>query len=436
VKSLETSPQRDVVSVGLTLSNPIHQPEILRGIRDQYITTARKRTVQVLQDVEQFFLAESDRCRGQLGNAQQRLLEYELQYPGIDPEETDRSRSEEATLLVERIQLERTLPELTARRGDLAEESKSLCSPEAERPRSDRDILSRQPNPRYQELQQEIEKIQREIADGRTLRFMTEQHPVIVRLRGRLTALQEEMGRTPRDQYAALKAASTPESATELAKAASQKLDDQLAELDAKVSAGKARLAEITDYLAKLDQRRALAVEHRQDYLKLKQETARLEAELRTWTQNVGPIRHVLTVEDRNRTIHFAMVEDVKEIVKPILPTVRTIMVICFGIGLAAGALAVLLVELADRSFRSVRQLGTSLGIPVIEGVGEIVTAALARKRFLRKFLLMPTAAVVAFGSLFTAATVAYRSVESPRDYQTAAAAAAVQTASMEPEAE
>jgi len=316
--------------------------------------------------------------------------------------------------VVERIQLERTLPELTSKREGLAEELKSLSSPREDSAGNSLDVLSREPNPRYQEVQQEIEKIQREIADGRTLRFMTERHPVIVRLRTRLASLQEELGRTPRDQYAAVKGASSAENAEALAKAASRKLEDQLAEVDSRIAAGHSRLTEIADYLAKIEQRRALAVEHRQDYLKLKQETARLETELRTWGENLGPIRHVLTVEDRNRTIHFTMVEDVKEIVRPVLPTVRTVMIISFGIGLAAGALVVLLLELTDRSYRTVRQLGTSLGLPVIEGVGEIVTAAVARRRVFRKFLLMPVAATLAFGALFTAATVAYRSVESP----------------------
>lgn len=435
IKPLETSPARDVVSVGLTLSDPFHLPRILRGIRDHYIGTARERTVAVLQDVEQFFVAESDRCRAQLSGVQRRLLEYELQYPGINPDETDRTRSEEASLSVERIQLERSISELSEKRGAVIEEQTALSSPRQDQSRNERDILARQPNPRYQELQQEIDKLQREIADSRTLRFMTEQHPVILRLRARLGSLQEELGRTPRDQFSALKSAATPESAEEIARAAAAKLEGQLADLDSKIATGNARLAEIANRLAKLERGRALAVEHRQDYLKLKQETARLEAELQTWTQNVGPIRRVLTVEDRNRTIHFATVEDAKEIIKPILPTARTIMVICFGIGLAAGALAVLLIELVDRSYRTVRQLGSSLGVPVIEGVGEIITRATARKRFIRRLVLVPTAAVLAVGSVFTAATMAYRSVEKPSDYRTIKAITA-QTCSLTPDGE
>lgn len=417
VTSLEASPQRDVAVIGLRLADATHLSDILRRVRDEYIARARRKTVEVLNDVEQFFLAESERCRAQLSSVQKRMLEYELQYPGIEPEGTDRSRAEEATLVVERIQLERTIADLTDKQSKLTEEAKTLSEGSQQNLAAVEEILSREPNSRHAELQREIEKVTREIVDGRTLRFMTEQHPVIQRLRTKLGTLQEELTRTPREQYLAEKSGGGG-SGEQATKAAAKKLEAQAAEIEAKLVSSRGRIKEIGEYLGKLEERRALAVEHRQDYLKLKQEAGRLDAELVNWTHNLGPIRRVLTVEDRDRTVHFTMVDDVKEITKPVLPNVRTVMIICFGVGLAAGAIVVVLTELLDRSYRTIRQLRSSLGITVIESTDEIMTRASARKRLMRRFVVVPTAAAAAIGAVLISATMAYLSVESPNSYE------------------
>jgi hypothetical protein len=416
--SLEASPQRDVVCIGLTLSDSEHLSEILRRIRDQYLATAREKTVKVLHDVEQFFLTESERSRGQLAGVQKQLLELELQYPGIDPEVTDKSRAEEASLVVERIQLERDVADLTEKRKAVADEMAAASGARQQGPRLEDSLQPTESNPRYAEIQREIEKVLREITDGRTVRSMTEQHPAIQRARAKLKSLQEELNQTPREQIVAAKPPSSPEAAQEAAGVAARKLELRMTEVDGKIAASRARRTEIEDQLKKLEQRRAMAVEHRQEYQKVKQEAKRLDKEMDTWAQNLGPIRHVLTVEDRNRTIHFAMVDDVREVSKPVLPSIRTVMVICFGLGLAVGALTVLFLELLDRSFRTVKQLRTSLGIPVIEGIDEIVTQAIARKRMIQRYFVVPTAAVVAFSLMFLATTMAYLSVESPSDYE------------------
>jgi hypothetical protein len=78
----------------------------------------------------------------------------------------------------------------------------------------------------------------------------------------------------------------------------------------------------------------------------------------------------------------------------------------------------VLIAELLDRSYRTVKQLRTSLGIPVIEGIDEIVTRVLRRRRLVHRFLLMPTMAMLAVGAMFLAGALAYLSVESPGDYE------------------
>jgi len=92
--------------------------------------------------------------------------------------------------------------------------------------------------------------------------------------------------------------------------------------------------------------------------------------------------------------------------------------VICLAIGAAAGVLVVLIVELMDRTYRTAKQLRTSLGIPVIEGIEEILSRAARQKRLLRRLVLVPAAAGVAIGLVLVTGSMAYLSIERPSDYE------------------
>jgi len=411
--ALEASAQRDIVSVWLTLPKPDLIPPLLARLRDRYIATARQHTVQVLQDVEGFFLAEAERTRVQLATLQKRMLEYEMQYPGVDPESPDRSREREAAMTVERVELERTIDDLTLKRSRI--ESELVAIRAGGDGTGVADALPTIANPEYEAVRANMEQTIKEIADGKTLRFMTEQHPVIQGLRRRLAVLQTQLYGTPERTLAADVPTEDPEAARQ---AALRKLEAQAGDLDAQLAARRARLAQIDEDTRTLERRRALTIEHRQDYLKLKQESARANSELNGWMQNVESIRHVLKIEDRGRTVHFSLLQDVRPIVGPCAPTAKSILVICLAIGAAAGVLVVLIVELMDRTYRTAKQLRTSLGIPVIEGIEEILSRAARQKRLLRRLVLVPAAAGVAIGLVLVTGSMAYLSIERPSDYE------------------
>ncbi len=95
-------------------------------------------------------------------------------------------------------------------------------------------------------------------------------------------------------------------------------------------------------------------------------------------------------------------------------------MMICLGIGLGAAVLSALLAELIDRSYRTVTQLSTSLGVPVIESIDEIVTAAVRRRRLLRRIVVMPALAGILVAATLLAGTMAYMSLKHPADFERA----------------
>ena len=396
------------------MSDSAHLAEILRAIRDRYVSAARRRTVDVLRDVQQFYQTESDRCREEVSKLQKALVDFELRYPGVNPDFPDPNRTEQTTLMVERLGLEKKLDELKSRSERLVERIAKASEKPGQKVESTDEAPKMQPNPRYAELGQEIARLQREIAEKKTLRGMTEQHPAIQQLRATMAMRQEDLANTPGEIPAT---ASSPAPPTESGISLPERLRRQLSDNEAEVTAHKTRLATINEQIADIERARAMAVENRQDYLKVRQQADSLDTELKTWQANIDAIQHIFTVEDRNRTIHFTTVKDVLAAAKPVSPLAAFVVAICLAIGAAAGVLCVLMAELVDRSYRTVKQLRTSLGIPVIESINEIVTAAVRRQRLIRHFVVMPAAALLCAGAMTVAAAMAYLSIESPAAY-------------------
>ncbi len=417
IEALTSSTDRDVVAIEMTTSDPEHLQIILRSIRDKYITTARAKTVEVLRDAEEFFRVESERCRLQLNSLQRRLVEYELKYPGINPDLSDPSRTEQTALVVERVDLERRLSDLKLKRQQLQEKLAGASESESDSGLPEGPVVALEPNPRHMELKQEINRLLREISDKKTLSGMTDQHPVIRQLCITLAMRQEELGTTPPEREATWEYADT--GATEPGgPSLVSRLEAQLAEFTEQTAVHESRLAAIQNQVAGIERARAFALEPRQDYLELQRQAQCLRTELGTWQQNLGPIQHMFTVEDRNRTIHFATVQDAAAVTKPSSPNAKLVAVVCALIGVAVGALLVLLTELLDSSYRTVKHLKTSLGLPVVESIDEIVTEVVLRRRLVRGLILRPAAALVCISAMAVAGAMAYLSIERPAKYE------------------
>lgn len=419
VQGLTSSAYCDVDAIKLKLRDAKHLPDILRGIRDRYVRVAKVKTVELLRDVEQFFRTESEKCRSELSGYNQRLVEYELKYTGIDPDAADPTRAEQMTLVVERVDLERRLDSLNAKRNqierrlaDLVNAASAAAAGEAAG-----ENVAYAPNLRYSELLREIRILQRQIAENKTLRGMTEEHPVIRQLQMSLALRRQELAEVP----AKLTVAQTLDHVDDVVagETLGRRLKRQVADNEAKAVGVASRLAAVRDQIATLNRGRAITAGARQDYVELKQEAAVVRAELDSWQQNLGPIEHIFMLEDRERTIHFSTAQEVATVTRPSSPDAKLVMLICFAIGAAVGVLFVLFTELMDQSYRTVKQLKSSLGIPVIESVDEIVTEALRRQRVIRYCVLRPAAALVCVSVMVIAGLMAYLSIEDPGGYET-----------------
>lgn len=413
---VEVSAHRDIVEIALTMRDPAQMQRILGAMRDHYMVLARQKTVDVLQSVESFLRSEADDCRQKLTKLHGRRVEYELKYPGINPDVADPRAAERSALLIERVGVERKLDDLAIRRATLQTKLSALTGGEGNQDDGDAMVMLEEPNPRYGELAEEIERLERAISEGRTIRSMTDEHPEIKRNRALLVTRQDELSRMPRSILISSKVAGNhAANSTRI-----EELKRELSNKGTALAGMQGRLAAIRENLDSIGRDRALAIARRPAYLKLLNETEQLTEQLGSWRQNIAPIEHVLYLEDKDRSVHFATVQAAFLNPKPISPNLRLVMLICLGIGLGAAVLSVLLAELIDRSYRTVKQLSTSLGVPVIESIDEIVTAGVHRRRLLRRLVVMPALAMLLVAATILAGTMAYMSLEHPADFETA----------------
>jgi len=412
-KTIEASSYRDVVEIDLTMPKPAVTKDILGPLRDRYVAQARRKTVAILKSVEAFLRTEVDRRRDKFAKLQRRRMECELKYPGIDPNGPDPAQAERSTLVIERAAVERKMDDLSLQQEKHKTKLATLVGPQGDLDSDAGPVMLEEPNPRYVQLVQEIEHLEKAIAEGKSVRSMTEEHPEIKRNRALLAERRAELARMPRTLMVSAKVAGNR--AANLARV--EKLKKELADGQAALVGLDNRLNSIQERFARLDRDRSLAIEHRPEYFKLKNEADQLSSELNVWQQNIAPIEHVLYLEDKNRSIHFTTVQDVALEATPTSPDARLVMMICFGIGLGSAILSVLLVELIDRSYRTVKQLSTSLGVPVIESIDETVTRAIRRRRLFRRLVVMPALATILVAVTALAGATAYLSLERPGEY-------------------
>ena len=86
--------------------------------------------------------------------------------------------------------------------------------------------------------------------------------------------------------------------------------------------------------------------------------------------------------------------------------------------GLGMGTLFVVLAELFDHIYRSSTHVAQSLGLPILETIDEIVTAADRRKLLIKRAVIVPVAVCMCMAITGTTGALAYLSLERPHTYK------------------
>lgn len=409
-KVLSDNENVQITKIALRHPNKTMVPAVLEGLRARYIPKATHLAVQVLQDAHAFLQAEAGQSREKIATLQQRLLEFEVKYPSINPTLPDITQAEESRLIFEKIDIERDLSDLRATQLELQRKLAVNDSPEKQRLQAAQQTT---PNPRYASLAQEIERIAEEIQQGLTIKEMTASHPSIIRLNELLELRKSELASTT----PTVPLNAVPEQLVSRQRTATIAKSD-LETVQTQIQNTESRLAVITGRLAEIERSRTLALGHRHAYHKTQAELQQLQAELRDWQAHIAPVAQVLYLENMNRAVRFEAMQDAWVTRTPITPKVSLVMLVCVGLGISIGVLSVVIAELLDHSYRTAKQLTTSLGIPVIESIDEIMTAAASRQRILRRMVVLPLMGMLVVAAAITTGAVAYGSLQQPERYQ------------------
>lgn len=409
----------DIVEVRYLGDQPELAGAILTRLRDNYMASARAKVSEVIGDAHAFFEQEARKCEDKVAALRSEIRQIDLEYPGTNPNGTETVEHRLAAVSQSIEQLERERQKLqaaiSARETYLAELST--------RPAEDAP-LPNQPaavdraaalNPQYQQVVGEIAALNKKIAELKSARRMTDMHPEILILRRRIESLQEHLSDLPERLEAPLAALS----------GATVAADPWIAErkkTEIEIKSYRENLAGIErDLKVSLEQRDRLRKdlevlpERRERYARLQQALQSAQSDLDLWTNNMAQLNRILTAEAENRGIQVVPTDEPHLAGRLRTPTANGLAALSCGLGLALGALIVFLREILDRSIKDPARVKQTLGVPVLETIGEICVGRprgwFLRRRLLPAFVAVEGLAVVTLGALV------YLALERPEVY-------------------
>jgi len=427
VSLLEKSNFLDLIEVRYKGEDPALGVRLVTQLKDNYIKHTRTWISDIVSKARDFFQQEVTRRSEQVARMEAEQIDETAKHPGVDPGDPE--------LLRDKILKETTsLEELSRHRAEVQsdinareEYLKQLNGGPGHLPTSRPADLglanfqsapSGRPNPQYQRIAKQIEELEAELADAKTLKKMTDQHPKVVALNEKLHQLEAQLANLPETL-----AAESPAPAAAAAPAApSDPLAAERGRLNMELKSLRETLARLDTDIpphqaekARLEQEKEGLFERRQRFVMRQQELQTAKNDLSAWNSHLETISRVMTAEAEDRGMRFATVEDAREPYKPSSPTLNGVLMLSFGVGLALGVAAVFVRELLDRSFRTAARVRETLGIPVLEAIGNIGVDPPSRWSRLKR--LVPVAASMQGLVVLGLCGLVYLSVERPATF-------------------
>jgi uncharacterized protein involved in exopolysaccharide biosynthesis len=420
VGEIERSAHLDLIQVSYRGSEPELGLRLVSQLTENYIARMGARLDDILTKSHGFFANEAEQARQRAAALETQLLRMADDHPGVNPSDPDllsqriiMQESAIEKLTLDRVETERKLRGMQ----EYIETLEGGVSPDPSDPNANAQVRQ-VPNRRRQRIQDQIDRVQTEIADAQALRQMTDHHPHVAALRGKLDRLEEEFAREPATVPEAASAASnrTLEAGERSYQVEKNRVVKEIAVLQERLELFEADLARQQGQLGKLETHKGGQFDRRQQYLLLHNELDTAKAEYRTWKRHMDEVGRILAAEKQNHGISFAVVEPPRRPRQPIAPTVPGIFMLAVGAGVALGVALVFLAEVFDRSIRDPAQAGRVLGVPILEEIGEIVPFGQGRRRARR--WLWPTVACAQGMTIVAAGTVFLMSLNDPEWYE------------------
>lgn len=422
----------DQIEISFSSADPNLPQKLVSQIKDVYVAKTGERLTEMLHDVTDYFRQLADDQWEKKGRLEEDLLTFQATYIGVDPTDPSSLKLKLNSLESEQSELIRTIEslqrELLMRRSLRDQYAlKARQRAEPNRPVAGGPINMAKSKETLA-IEEEVRSIQSEIHELQLTRRMTDKHPDIVERRKRITRLKDQL----RSQYKAdaeridaNKALALSDVDAESAVSAvvgwnaeTAALEMQIQDREARLAASQERLRVVDRDLSKHQAVLDNVFKYRKEFLFKKDKINQALEEYHRATERVAMAESILNADESERGITFAEITSPTPCTRPVRPRSTTVLALVLLVGLAAGAIGVLLKELFDHTYRTTKQVTRSLGLGILESIDEIITSADRARQFRRKVFYAPvTVSVLLAGVLLTCAA-AYESVEHPDRYE------------------
>ncbi|MBN1344657.1 MAG: hypothetical protein JXQ73_18340 [Phycisphaerae bacterium] len=429
---------RDLVSVMLPSKDPVVASALVTKLRDNYIKNAQGEMGKILSSTMDYWNQLVAEKRELVSNLEAELLKFRSQFKGLDPSDPEGAITLLSKLEDDKQELQRKIEELQAEilvnqealglRPEVTTTQDASVDVQANRPKLlDVAVVtpSTEPNPEYAEKASRIDALRDKTIEMRMT--MTDEHPEVRRLNMKIRQLEEDLSRTPRVIPIDVKTSRQARTARQTQSIVTPE------ELILRQDRARARVAlrnleqmldktrrelDFTDVqLTRLQAEKSVILQRRQEYLRRQSELDTARADLGLELKRYNHASQLLAAEKNKRGIIFTVLEETQVSGKPVSPKVGRVLTIAIGFGLAIGLAVVLLLELLDRTFRSVSQVVEEVKLPVLQAIGEIVTPLIRRRR-LAKQVVMHAIAVSLIGLVCLTSGIVYLSLEQPQVFE------------------
>ncbi|HPU28180.1 MAG TPA: hypothetical protein PK458_18535 [Phycisphaerae bacterium] len=414
VMVINSGPNHDLIELKYTGDQPDVAHAVIPILRDNYVRNSKAAIRNLQHQAREFFARETEKRRAEVARLQAELTQALVNQPEMAPgrpewlherlraedltlEQLNRARHEMQTEIEAREEYLRQLDEQQAR-GD------TLPSPAL--------VTRVVESPQHKALQTQIEKIEAEIADAKTVRQMKDTHPHVMALNRKLERLRTDLERLGQEIV-------TGSDGTETAQ---NPWDRERNRIGMELKTFRGKLAQLDRDLAahqaakkELEGQKATLFDRQQKHMLQEQALEASRAGLGVWQAKLEEINRMLAAEDLDRGVRFNTIEECQRPVRPTSPNLNVMLILSAAVGLALAVVVVFLREIFDRSVRSPARVNRLLGIPVLETIEDILVRP-SPKRWFTAYVL-PVVAIVQIGVVGGLGWLLYLSLQEPERY-------------------
>ncbi len=384
IKWIVQEEEVELISVSFTHEDADLAKEMPDTLVKNYISKKSDEIVKGLGDSNKFLKEQVDTADKRLTELTKQRIDFETQHGGMLPDTPGALQKDmdDVKKDIDTVRRQQTVAK------QKLEQAKALA--EAATPKPDEPIqVVKGPNPKRAEIEKEITKFEDELDQSLTLRHMTENHPTVKTLQGKIARLKKERDETPEEV--------TTERVFDTAASASKGTTDikmEMASAQSEVDMTTNEIERLQQRLTRVQDMLANYAPVRERYLDLNKKLTEQEAEKDRWQRRLTEVQMALSAEVAKRRTHLNAIQMAEKQFRPSSPKLAYVLGFALAGGLAFGAGLVFLSNVMDRSIFTTQEAGTHFGLPVCGVIGEIVTPPQRRWRRLRRLVIEPAVAM------------------------------------------